>query len=122
MSQLNWKISSRCAQGGCVSVAATDDAVHVRDSKLGAASPQLRFTHAEWRLLVVDEIRDGGWLPEYSYREDDETVVWLRRPGATPRLLFGPAEWDTFIEAVRAGEFDVDVLAAVKSGDLDVPL
>lgn len=119
MNEPTFRKSSRCASGGCVEVAATVDAVLVRDSKLGDASPQLRFTHAEWRLLVVDEIRDGGWLPEYSYREDDGTVVWLRRPGSTPRLLFGPAEWDTFIEAVRAGEFDVDVLAAVKAGDLD---
>ncbi len=107
MPQLNWKTARRCATGGCVSVAHTPAAVHVRDSK-NPDGPHLEYTHAEWRLLVLDEIRSGGWLPEYSYREDDGTVVWQRRPGATPQLLFGPAEWDTFIEAVRDGEFDVD--------------
>ncbi|NUP46333.1 MAG: DUF397 domain-containing protein [Catenulispora sp.] len=37
--------------GGCVEVKVTDDAVLVRDSKLGDDSPVLNFTHFEWECL-----------------------------------------------------------------------
>jgi hypothetical protein len=48
-----WRKSSRTTQTECVEVADVAGWVGVRDSKLGAASPILAFTVAEWRALVA---------------------------------------------------------------------
>lgn len=45
-------ISARCESGNCVEVADFAGDVVIRDSKLGEASPVLRFTWAEWRAFV----------------------------------------------------------------------
>ena len=50
--------SSYCASNSCVEVARTPEAVMVRDSKLGDASPVLSFDVAAWRAFVRG-VRDG---------------------------------------------------------------
>jgi hypothetical protein len=55
-----WAKSSHSdANDNCVEVAPLPDGgMLVRDSKLGDASPVLRFTAAEWRAFVAG-VRDG---------------------------------------------------------------
>ncbi|MDR7303325.1 DUF397 domain-containing protein [Haloactinomyces albus] len=49
----NWHKSSRSqAQNGCVEVGSTGGYVGVRDSKIGAESPVLPFTAAEWAAFT----------------------------------------------------------------------
>lgn len=52
---MDWNKSSRCRTDTplCVEVCITEDAVLVRDSKLGDASPVLTFTHDEWRAFLA---------------------------------------------------------------------
>ena len=54
---MRWRKSVRSKDGDCVEVAATAEAVYVRDSK-DPGGPVLRFTPLEWRDLL-DRIRDG---------------------------------------------------------------
>ncbi len=51
MNTLTWRRSTRCSSGSCVEVAATPDAVLVRDSKL-AESPILHFDTAAWAAFL----------------------------------------------------------------------
>jgi hypothetical protein len=55
-----WAKSSHSHEvGSCVEVAPLADGGRLmRDSKLGEASPVLRFTAAEWRAFVAG-VRDG---------------------------------------------------------------
>ena len=53
-----WRRSSHCANGNCVEVAHRDGQVWVRDSKLGDASPVLKFTAGEFAAFV-DGVRGG---------------------------------------------------------------
>lgn len=55
-ADLRWRKSSfsNGTGGECVEVAATPDGGRaMRDSKLGDASPVLRFTGAEWRAFIA---------------------------------------------------------------------
>jgi hypothetical protein len=53
LSQVGWRKSRRSTTGnGCVEVAELPDAVWVRDSKLGDASPVLVVTRDQWRAFV----------------------------------------------------------------------
>ncbi len=52
MNSLTWHRSTRYSSGGCVDVAATPDAVLVRDSKLDR-SPILTFDRQVWKGFVA---------------------------------------------------------------------
>ena len=57
---MTWVKSSMCGDNGsCVEVARTPEAVMIRDSKLGDASPVLSFDVAAWRAFVRG-VRDGA--------------------------------------------------------------
>lgn len=59
MTDLAWRKSSYSeGLNNCVEVAVRDDVVHVRDSKLGDASPVLTFTRMQWRALI-EGVRAG---------------------------------------------------------------
>ncbi|MCA1190295.1 MULTISPECIES: DUF397 domain-containing protein [unclassified Saccharopolyspora] len=50
----DWRKSTRShAANGCVEVGSGADRVGVRDSKLGAGSPVLLFTTAEWASFTA---------------------------------------------------------------------
>jgi hypothetical protein len=53
-----WRTAASCANGNCVAVAHQPGEVWVRDSKLGDASPVLRFTAEEFEAFL-DGVRDG---------------------------------------------------------------
>lgn len=117
MNEPTFRKSTRCASGGCVEVAATDSAVLVRDSK-HADSPVLRLDRPAWtRLLgtLRHDMRPAG----LHYDDDRNVELWQKQAGVLVTLTFTPAEWDAFIAGVKAGEFDVDVLAAVRAGAMD---
>lgn len=53
MLSRNWKKSTRSgSQGNCVELRLGGDAVQVRDSKLGDASPIFDLTSADYSLLL----------------------------------------------------------------------
>ena len=61
MSDLTWRKStfSNGNGGDCVEVADLPDGGRlVRDTKLGEASPVLRYTKSEWKAFL-DGVRDG---------------------------------------------------------------
>ena len=61
MNDLIWRKStfSNGNGGGCVEVADLPDGGRaVRDTKLGEASPVLRYTESEWKAFL-DGVRDG---------------------------------------------------------------
>ena len=61
LAELAWRKSSYSGDtgGNCVEVAALDDGGRaLRDSKLGSASPLLRFTASEWAAFLAGA-RDG---------------------------------------------------------------
>ncbi len=61
MNDLNWRKStfSNGNGGSCVEVADLPDGGRaVRDTKLGEASPVLRYTEAEWKAFLAG-VRDG---------------------------------------------------------------
>lgn len=47
-----WRRSTRCESHECTLVAVTPEAVHVKDSKLGDASPILSFPRDSWTSFV----------------------------------------------------------------------
>jgi hypothetical protein len=54
MPELRWRTSSFTDNGTCVEVADLPDGGRlVRDTKLGEASPVLRYTAAEWRAFIA---------------------------------------------------------------------
>lgn len=52
-SATNWRKSTRSKQNGCVEVGSIGSYVGVRDSKIGAESPVLPFTAAEWAAFTA---------------------------------------------------------------------
>lgn len=53
-TDLEFRRSTRCSEGGgCVGVAVTAEAVHVRDLK-EAGGPVLTFTTAAWAAFLAD--------------------------------------------------------------------
>jgi hypothetical protein len=59
MPELHWRTSSFTDNGTCVEVADLPDGGRlVRDTKLGEASPVLRYTAAEWRAFI-DGVKAG---------------------------------------------------------------
>lgn len=110
---MNWTRSRDCSNGACVEVRATADGVEVRDSKLGDTSPVLAYTTADWVTNVVGELQGGGWLPEHAYRDGHGNTILRRAIGGT-ELVFTETEWDTFVAAVRDGDFDIQMLAGAR--------
>ncbi|UQU64594.1 DUF397 domain-containing protein [Couchioplanes caeruleus] len=55
--KLEWRRSSRCANGSCVEVAESEGQYFVRDSK-APDLPSLRFTAAEWAAFI-DAVKQG---------------------------------------------------------------
>jgi hypothetical protein len=54
MPELRWRTSSFTDNGTCVEVADLPDGARlVRDTKLGEASPVLRYTAAEWQAFIA---------------------------------------------------------------------
>jgi hypothetical protein len=54
MADLHWRTSSFTDNGTCVEVADLADGGRlVRDTKLGEASPVLRYTAAEWQAFIA---------------------------------------------------------------------
>jgi predicted secreted Zn-dependent protease len=52
--RIEWRTSSYSNNGTCVEVADLPDGGRlVRDTKLGVASPVLRYTAAEWRAFIA---------------------------------------------------------------------
>jgi hypothetical protein len=68
VADVDWQKSSFSAQGDCVEVAYREHTpgMAVRDSKLGARSPVLRFTPPEWQAFIAGvkagefDLPDGG--------------------------------------------------------------
>jgi hypothetical protein len=55
MLSRNWKKSTRSgSQGDCVEIRLSDEAVQVRDSKLGDASPVLDLDPAAYAVLLAE--------------------------------------------------------------------
>lgn len=55
---LPWKTSTRTgANGNCVEVALTDDAIYVRDTK-DRSVPPFKYTRAEWAAFIGG-VKDG---------------------------------------------------------------
>ncbi len=53
-TRIDWRTSSYSNNGTCVEVASLPDGGRlVRDTKLGEASPVLRYTSAEWRAFIA---------------------------------------------------------------------
>lgn len=128
---LIWKRSTRCGNGGCVEAAWVKSSVsgsngncleahhvsgeiHVRDSKYaarGEESPELVFTLDDWAKFIT-EVSNGSDLA------DGFGLVWVQGSYRSvlihgdKALSFTAAEWIGFVEGVRGGEFDVEVLAA----------
>lgn len=48
----DWRPSGRCQSGECVEVAHRPGVIGVKDSKLGEASPVLKFTPDAWRVFT----------------------------------------------------------------------
>ena len=49
---ITWTRASRCGNGACVEVAAIEDRVLVRDSKV-SDGPHLNFSQAAWRAFTA---------------------------------------------------------------------
>jgi hypothetical protein len=109
-----WRRSSKCANSGCVEVAADQSLVRMRDSKI-CDSAILRFEAEEWRRFV-NQVQTSA-EPE-SEPEPEPSPVGVEHAGDVirvragndvdgPALTFDEAEWHAFIEGVRSGEFDV---------------
>jgi len=107
---MSWQRSSRCAKSDCVEVIRQGVTVWVRDSKDLSIKPQAWDLY-EWSGLIdavthdrlhpaVVHLDGGGVLFGYQVRESFE---------------FDDAEWDAFVEGVRAGEFDFDQLSSPAS-------
>lgn len=63
VGDVRWVRSSRCGSAACVEVALVDGQVHVRDSKLGNASPVLVFGVEEWSAFL-DGVVAGEFDPK----------------------------------------------------------
>ncbi len=55
----SWRKSSKCANGTCVEVAATDGGILMRDNKQ-TAGPVLSFDRGTW-VGFLDGLRAGGF-------------------------------------------------------------
>jgi hypothetical protein len=54
VADLHWRTSSFTDNGTCVEVAELPDGARlVRDTKLGDASPVLRYTAGEWQAFIA---------------------------------------------------------------------
>ncbi len=111
---------SACGSGSCVEVSHLGDRVLVRDSKLGEESPVIEFTPAGWRSfsVVAEEwnreetvLVSGGRLMNTRLIGSDLPVCLAAEPdviaGWPRHLHFSWEEWDSFVEGVRAGKFEV---------------
>ncbi|WP_204005611.1 DUF397 domain-containing protein [Virgisporangium aurantiacum] len=58
-----WRVSSRCASGTCVAASyVSSGVVLVRDTKLAADGPILRFSTASWSAFTAG-LRHGDFDP-----------------------------------------------------------
>ena len=58
--QIEWRVSSFCANGACVAVAKDGEGFLVRDTKQ-ADGPVLQFTADEWTAFVAAVKNDEFW-------------------------------------------------------------
>lgn len=112
--ELKWVTASSCNNGSCIAVTCANGEVWVRDSKLGDASPILRFTVGSWwsYLAAVKSRQLGTWAgPVLLVRSrPDGWRMWDERDYGTA-LEFTDAEVAAFLAGVDGGEFDPPVLA-----------
>jgi uncharacterized protein DUF397 len=107
-----WRRPSRCESGHCVEVKIEDTRVLVRDSKL-PDEPGHTYTHEQWRQ-IVEAVRADEWLDGLSYfwaqwvNAYDGTIAWI---GPHTTLHYTRGEIDTFVAAVKLGEFDMTAVA-----------
>lgn len=65
----------------------------------------MRFAEDEFRISTFSG-GDAGTCVEVAVRSDMVGVRHSKAPDAGT-LAFTPAEWEAFVEGVKAGEFDV---------------
>ena len=108
-----WQKSSFCnGASSCVEVSSLDGCVLVRDSKLGDASPVLRFTVGQWwSFIAATKSRHGYSGPVVVAGAYDSWHAWHADDPAVV-LDFDRTEIDAFLAGVNAGEFKPDVLAS----------
>lgn len=110
--ELQWVTASSCNNGSCIAVTCANGEVWVRDSKLGDASPVLRFTEGQWWSFVAaaksGHAYDGPVVVTGAY----DSWRMLSRDDARTMLMFDRAEIDAFRDGVRRDEFDPPALAS----------
>ncbi len=104
------KSSRSDGSGQCVEVGfSNDDAVRVRDTKLGQTSPVLEFPGEQWRAFLRGDASSVG-VKTLSDGAVEMRNVTLH---AGPALVFTKPEWDAFNHGVAASEFEPRMPAAV---------
>lgn len=104
--EVAWTRSSRCEAGHCVEVQTYPNAVYVRDSKLGHASPVLHYTAGEWQQLLA-QAKAEEMPDDLNLRLGEKLWEWERNGSM---LKFTDDEVDAFMNGALDGEFDLPVV------------
>lgn len=112
LDDVNWARSSFCSTNGCVEVAWVGDVIRVRDGKSRDESPTIDYTPDQW-VLFLARIVEEGMAHEAFLRLDDGGVDLVHsKPEGSTVLVFDREEWDSFVEGVEKGQFDLRKLSA----------